>query len=156
MPTRARPRAAHLPPAHRDLRPHPRPKLAPPWPPPPLQPPTPGRAGSARPLPQFVGARWHPRPPTSLCALAPLALPRRPAAPVAACTCVHRPSPVRPALPHRVVARRRTHAHGSGPLRPAALFRPALVRPLAAGAHARLCRVTWAGYARTRGSAPFR
>ena len=73
--------------------------------------------------------------------------PRRPAAPDAACTCGHSTSPVRP-------ARLRTRAHGSGPLRPIALFQPALVRPLAAGARARLCRLTSAGYARTLGLRP--
>nr|XP_020162828.1 translation initiation factor IF-2-like [Aegilops tauschii subsp. strangulata] len=111
-------------------------------------PPPPSRA---RALPERAGTRAR-QPP---CARSlPSPCPRRSAAPVAACTCGHRASPVRPGLLRRTVARRRRHAHGSGPLRPAALFRSALVRPLAAGARTRLCRVTWAGYTRTPGLRP--
>nr|XP_020159110.1 proline-rich receptor-like protein kinase PERK8 [Aegilops tauschii subsp. strangulata] len=119
-----------------------------------LHPPPPGRAGSARPRPRSAGARWHPRPQPPCARSLPSPCPRRPTTPVAACACGHRASPVRPARLHRVVACRRTRARGSGPLCPATLFRPALVRPLAAGTRARLCRVTWAGYARTLGLRP--
>nr|XP_020184898.1 pistil-specific extensin-like protein [Aegilops tauschii subsp. strangulata] len=132
-------------------RPHPRPELTPPWPPPSLHPPPPGRAGSARALPEHAGTRAR-QPP---CARSlPSPCPRRPAAPVAACRCGHSTSPIRPARLRGDVAHRRTRAHGSGPLRPVALFRPALVRPLAAGARARLCRVTSAGYTHTLGLRP--
>ncbi|KAM3367194.1 hypothetical protein ACQJBY_016062 [Aegilops geniculata] len=79
------------------------------------------------------------------------AIPLHPLPPARAATA---PRMSAPARLRRVVACRRTRAHGSSPLCPAALFWPALVRSVAAGAHARLCRVSWAGYARTLGLRP--
>nr|XP_040245921.1 atherin-like [Aegilops tauschii subsp. strangulata] len=87
------------------------------------------RAGTLALPPSFRCARrrLHVQPPC-------LARPPRPPAP-----CCRSPAHARPRL-------------RSPP--PAALFRPALVRPLAAGARARLYRVTWAGYSRTPGLRP--